>query len=682
MLVAVSLGLLLTASEVTPARAQAVLPAGSQGKLLRALRPLKPGGLVVAPWRLRDIAIRYDRVDIELIAANGFAVVRLVPSGAGDDPVGLTPSFDVELDRLRVANEAPELDLAAQRIVTALRANDRGDFYRGVVTHDDPTATAAPSRAPPGPAIPIQIVIGVGLLVALLLAASDRHAVLEAHGARTPWRGLAIGVGLFVTALALRALLGPGTFLHENGYGPRQLEEIAGLRDTLRPMAGLVGLHRLLDPFFAPSFERLIAVGAVTGALHAPLSYLVGRAIGLAQPWAAVAGALVATLPLAIRMSASELAFAPATALVLLAVWAVAVAVRAGSGRWLVASLILIALAGHFRPVLYTLALPVGLGWLALPGPIPLRRRLTSPWPYLAVVAYAVTALDDFGPLTHAVGEGVTLYPGWWRQTDLAAWPLLDPSWTPPWIMPLALAGAGLAVWRGARAATLWLASIGALLTFLLTADNGHPAALRYALAYAWVPPLLIAVGLAAVPWKARARPAVVLLVALLVAVPPLLWVKPIGRLYAQQHELRFQRDEMLGPLTAARPGVVITPWRELDLMAGSLLSHPVRRAGHQIVPVQDAAELLARLSPDRPVFWYRGLTCWSRPRAGASGRYDPRGLNEQCAAVDAMAAWVPVVTLDLPPQSDADWIRLGDGDNVFTVGLYRHPGTSGDSAP
>lgn len=168
-----------------------------------------------------------------------------------------------------------------------------------------------------------------------------------------------------------------------------------------------------VDPYSGPFFPYLIAVvlrvlGAtpvapriivmVMGALTVGLTYLLARELGLKQPWAALAGLLLAANPHHILVSSH---YAGATLVLPLFTTALLVALvlaaKRESGAWLVAAGVLLGLALQANP-LTVLMLPGAAVWFLAQrkAAVGLRTR----WPYLAalvvVLVYAPVIVHNF----------------------------------------------------------------------------------------------------------------------------------------------------------------------------------------------------------------------------------------------------------------------------------------------
>jgi 4-amino-4-deoxy-L-arabinose transferase-like glycosyltransferase len=168
----------------------------------------------------------------------------------------------------------------------------------------------------------------------------------------------------------------------------------------------LVGYDSYSGPMFAylmavclrlfgitPIAPRIVVM--VMGALTVGMTYWLARAMGLRWPWAALVGLMMAANPYHILISshyAGTSFVIPLFSTAFLA--ALVVAVRRGSGLWLIAAGALLGLALQTNPVV-ALIVPGVLVWYLIqlihPGqPAKAGIGLRTRWPYLAVVAFCV----------------------------------------------------------------------------------------------------------------------------------------------------------------------------------------------------------------------------------------------------------------------------------------------------
>lgn len=648
-----------------------VLPPESSRSILRALDPFGLDREVHGGWTLTDVEVQRDSAHLNLGGPHPAKLVLVDRSAAlpeSSTTLGQTRSFRVGL----VSSDAPteELKSAAEGLFLALKKADQGTFYRTLEGHKShPGATGGGGPEPVvAPSIPVPWTLGFGWGLCLLLFVA---ALRGAPGATVRAQLPELGIGACLSAVAgvTRGLMSPMTLLHENTRGPRDLEAIAELAPLLRPMGGTLGVQRMLAQI---GVEPSVTSWAWTNVLWSSLT--VGAVYGLLRALRAgrlpsVAGAMtLATLPVAIRISGCEDAFPGSVAHLVLGALAAALAARSGRLTWLGLSAVLLALAGVFRPSQYAAAgvfLPWALG-LAAPEE---RTRLWN-WRGLTLVclAWALIVFPDVGAMLSDRSGSSALTVGWWSRPGIHSWPLFDPQVSPVWWMPLATLGCVVALRdTRTRPAALGLLTYGFAMSFLLSCDYGWPSSLRRALSQAWIPPVLIGLGLGSLLQDRARTLAAATVVALSVTT---LWSHGawIETRYGQQQAIDAQQNQVLPHLLAQPPGIIITPWPTLDELSGTLLTLPLRRAGWRVASLDEAADALQARDSSQPVYWYRSLACWARKVRG--GRTQS-GLHPRCEALERSAPWRPELLFEVPTASDSDSLILGEPGEGIELGLF-----------
>jgi hypothetical protein len=647
---------------------QVVLTRDAGMRFEEAIQPFAPGEWVVAPWKIGDVAVSSGSVRMELVGPDNRATLNFVYRGTGKAPITSTQSFDLVLIGPVKNQHSDALLASVHQIAARLKLTDEGGFYA------PPGSKTNQGERHTQPVIPM-IWLLLFLLMVVGLSAWRGHAVTTLgadRGKRKAGFGWASFLGLFGFALLLRAQLGPQSFLHENFYGARLLEAMTLGTEPARPMGGYVGIHQLFNGIMPFTMARLFVVTMVFGAIQAPIATWIARLMGVRRVNALLAGLMVASLPLAIRLSASELAFVPATTFLMMAMAAGMVAVRTGCVWWLVCATACVALAGHCRPVTYLGIAPV-LGLLVL-------RPFKSSQPTLdwrhgvgMLLLLAIFSIDDIGPILGSLGEGTALSPGWWQGTRLHDWPLFDMEITPVFLAPLAALSVVFVWVRGDQQKRRLLTALLfylAVISFFLSSRNGWPASLRYALPYAWVLPIVVVMGidmLGAELWRTVSW----WIAVAAVAVSTLVYAPWTGRHYAQQQEVLFQTQHVQAELKRHSNAIILTPWPRLDRVGGSFLVTQAMALGHRIAPLDELDRLRANGARSL-LLYYRGLTCWAHSASGGKAQYDSRGFNRHCADFESRLILKPLVTLPLRPDTDTDWIQLGDELTPLTLGLYR----------
>jgi len=637
----------------THAFAEPALPRTTQERLLKSLDPLRPGVVVESPWKIGNITIERSQISIELDSGEQTSALLLVHRGTATDTSLTTASFAVQL-----APDAPQSQTfiaSVERITSLISQGDDGSYFIQIET---PREEERPGGGND---------LDIGWVLSLLLLLGSA-LVIRRPGRDTLRLDLPVALALMAVAFALRVTLGPMTFLHENAHGVHFLEQVAGLSFIERPMAGQIALGQFITSLATPTLEALTTGFALVASLQASIAYFIGRSLGIKRTAAGTAGLLVATLPILVRMTASEGAFGPATTFLMLGVLFAVQGARELSGRALIGALVFVAIAGHFRPVMYTAALPVTLTVFLLSPPEERLRWLKRPGLYIACIVFFLCTLDDAAGLIARLDEGSPMTPGWWQGQSLHSWPLVDPVSTPIWFLPMTLIASAFAL-RGERVReVIWLSVLGTWLTFVYTSDNAWPASLRYAVAYAWLCPVAIGLGLDRLTdaWPRAVGRWSVGGVLLLAASAPLTHHDFISHRFAQQEEIDFQMAKVIPPLLSTKGAIVVTPWPELNHMSGTLNTTPLKLGGVDIVHHTDLEKL--RFAPT--VFWYRGLACWTKRDSDRD--IDVSQMNETCRQIESLYRWKPIATERLNAHSEADWIQVGDGENSVEVGLFQ----------
>jgi len=539
---------------------------------------------------------------------------------------------------------------------------------------------AAPAPLPERPAVPPERVVQAP--AAPDPAAGDAARVLTPLPLLLAFLGLAMAArglrglapaerrelaGIGVLSLGLRLLQWPGAPFNGAlaGYeklamamGQAQVPALygQGLSALMAPIVRLLGAHP------AVVFGTDLALSAVAPlALWATLRPVGGRHT------ARLGGLFMAVLPLALRLSATEVMTVPLTTLALVAAAGAVASVEAGEGALVAGAMAGLAagLMVHVRPE----------GLLVLPAlvALPLARRGRAAFrhggPWLGLVLGGVLVvlrlrdmpgLDPGGPLQpHLLGSPMALLglvlP---RVSDRGGLEhlALDLRWTSPllWVGPV------LALGRGTRRAALpWAAWL--LLTLVLVAKSWPLAdAMRLQLLAmpAWIALTALAFGPRLAGLAPRRAAALALLGTALVALPA-----STGWLFLARHaEWSWLRDTV--PTLPA--GSVVRyddgPHRASSMaqvLAG--LAPGLRWVPASTAPLQDGQLFL------------RGTTCLSRPSL-------PEASSDSvCARVEAACRLLPLdglpgATARLPARTDLDEVLLPEEvhDGQVTVGFYR----------
>ena len=152
----------LLASRVAWAQAVPVIESGREQEIVSLFEPYKLGGEVVPGVRLMNIKVERTYIEIEVTGADTSAFFRLDHPERSERHDATTASFAVSHGENASGGDAA---LAVTRLVEALRANDKGKFWRE-------SRALGPGALPPSDkadasslALPIGLTIGVSLLV-------------------------------------------------------------------------------------------------------------------------------------------------------------------------------------------------------------------------------------------------------------------------------------------------------------------------------------------------------------------------------------------------------------------------------------------------------------------------------------------------------------------------------------
>ena len=72
----IALTIACMACAIGTAKAEGVISKSAEPRILEAFKPFVPGETVVAPWRIKNIAIVHDRVEVELVTDNQATLIQ------------------------------------------------------------------------------------------------------------------------------------------------------------------------------------------------------------------------------------------------------------------------------------------------------------------------------------------------------------------------------------------------------------------------------------------------------------------------------------------------------------------------------------------------------------------------------------------------------------------------------
>ena len=529
-----------------------ILP-GHERDILSLLRPFVPGGPVTAGWSIGNVSIRRDEVVVELRAGDARGSLLLRHPARVASPDAVTPRYALTFELASLPRPLRDA------LIAAIRA------------HDGRSVWAVPTGAGWAPTVPgsASRVLLDGLVVSLL-GVAFLAAALRRHLRDTP-RGVGVALAL-VGALGLALRLAISLEAPMNAWPYSRVVPLAGAlyagpslgwfaRVTGRPIS-LVDLVFVVD----------LALASLT-----PLA-LFAHARAVLRDWRAalVAALLLATLPMHLRFSRSDVEFIQsllASSMTFVALYG-ALSDRARAWR-----LICFAALPAWSMVTYLtrpenlVFFPLDLAALAVASrgaSVPRRRValaavLVSAPALVALVTsllvtYRETLFDALRPRTLGAALATLVSP---RFNTL-----INPSVTPPWVTPLAALGA-VSLWRsGERGRSAFL--VGWLAAFFVAHSyvRPHEVAMQARYHLHLVTPLLL-LAAASTPWLlARARYALAALVAASLAAPWAYLAFERDTAFYEMREFAFVRRvsarvpagctvlEFRGVPDAARPGL------------------------------------------------------------------------------------------------------------------------------
>jgi hypothetical protein len=588
-----------------------------------------PAGRVV-------FAVGALRVEVSRDPARSFAAAGAL----GASPVGEFPDWSA----------APAADRAAfDALVGCLRARP-GELVRALEADPAP-ATLRSDRVPPpsagaSPIPPLPLRLLAGLVLALFVLG-------RRFGLGGLLRRAAPPLGLALLTFALRRLLVPERFFHQNGHGATWVEYALGRATPYGPgFEELFGIARLALDADGAVF---LLVGVLSALVPAAV-FATARGVGARPELAWAAALLVALAPLPARLSGSESYFAVGLALNALAAAVLALGAppgAPGSERALpaVAAGLIVAQAARVHPLLWlSAALLPGVLLVARGG----RSERVAAAALATVIVGIVVALGAVPAMTRVLTG--PLGAAWLGPARAA-----DGRVPPGWIL-VALAGAFAAIFaRGPRrpiAHALALLALSAVVAWRGDLLGPSPPWTHEAYGWLFAPTALAAlVGLVpstdleagtggrAERWQRAAAAGLLLL--------GLAWL-------AAGRERAFRLP------TDAREAALVRSWRA-RLPPGAAVAH-VERAERQILALPlrgffDVPLVCGEPMPDltalgRDVFVYRASLC-----ASERGR-------ACCAELESGYVLEPFALAALPAIESMG--GLGYDTDPVEVGLYR----------
>lgn len=645
---------------VASAQTQVIGP-GQEDAVLALFAPHTLGAEVASGYALWGVAIESNRIEVTLRAAED-RQARLTlrhPDQAPED-APRTESFGI------VHGPAPDAGAAAAQraIVSAVRANDRGGFWRTVHQAARPPSgglgSVLPSRIQWGDPgwVPVDGMLVIALIWLLGIVLAVRLLVAEPR-----WMAAAL-VGIVAAGVALRLALSPANFL---GAWPW-----SRLYPHIREVSNGSWLASVSEhaghPFFLTDISmwtNFAYAAAMPLILFSHATYLLRDArAGLAASFA------LAFLPQHIRFSRCEDGFVASLVLTSLAFALIHGWLRDPSRlvRWALLLLLpLILYPGYLLRPLNILFVVVYLAAiLTLHGETAprWRRGVAVGVVVLVGAAAAYTFLGQHGEtVEHATSSLL-----WIANTLMVLalpWLLVltDPTKTPPLLLVLAVGGAVLAWRAGERRLVLFLG--GWLLLFVVfhafvVQETMQP---RYHL-HLVVPFLLLAAY--AVPRTPERFRRWLPAMGLVIVASPLVhhgFVTDVGYAEMQEYELvRRARDVVpegctVLEFTASPYGLDELRFSRIGALAGLDRAQRFRAvgvfAGGRTGPGQPSLEEL-EASPPRCLYLYEGLACTRAREHGESYARECLGLRERFAAEPVLETSVPARFYDSATVGEA----------------------------
>lgn len=487
-----------------------IIRPGHEGEVLALLRPYAPGGPVTAGWSIGNVSIRREEIVVELHDARAQGAMVLRHPSRASDPYAVTPRFAITF----------EPDTIPRAVRDALVTSVRGGPVASVWAV--PVGLGHSRWRLPRS---VDGALLAALALAFLVASLRRHL-------RDAPRLAAVGLGLIgALGLALRLAIPVETMMNAVAYS-----RVVPLAESLYASTTLQLVVRargrpisLVDLIFTVD----LAMAALT-----PLA-LFAHARAVLRDWRAslVAALLLATLPMHLRFSRSDVEFLQSLLASSMTFVALYGALTDTSRAWRVVCAVALpawSVSTYLTRPENMVFLPLDLAALVVASrgaQVP-RARVVGVTALVAVPATVAivtrTAVQYHDNLRDALGPA-TLERALSTLVDRRLNTLVNPSVTPPWLAPLAALGF-VTLWRsGERARAAFL--IGWLGAFFVAHSyvQAHEVEMQARYHLHLVTPMLLLVA-ATTPWLlARSRYAVAALVAASLAAP---WVY-----------LRFERD-------------------------------------------------------------------------------------------------------------------------------------------
>lgn len=534
------------------------------------------------------------------------------------------------------------------------------------------------------------------LALAVVLGVAARR--LPRPGGRAAIGGALVVMALTILAAVVRYSDSLWSVSHENALGYVILEDAARL-DRF-PTYGLGGhvLYNLAFLLAPDTPTSVFGLNFVLSVASVPLVFSVVRRLFASAGAGLVSAALLAAHPTHIRMSASENLFIPFLFFALLGLAALLWALDGERERapWgqrlmlLVGAALSLALAVQIRPLGVVLALPAALVFLLHGGSPRDRLRSSATWVALVVglVVVALHVVLIVGRMGSGGGEmdfvRSHLAPGLLvaNLTTPSRNALIDPAVTPAGLLVLCGLGVlGMSLFDRRRLAILLPTAVVAVVLHTTFGENPVDQ-LRFHLAPTlWV---VIVAGGSVLGVTAFARhfgtpesrlPNVLIAVLVAGALSGLLTHRQVfAARYDTQREFAFLSEAI--PLLP-KSGTLVRLGRASanGVLTTELPTSWMAAEGRRPTVLSAEQWLADPESAPRPVFWFRGTSCWffvneadiAEAAAAWPDSTPPLPLRPPCVAVEAAGPWRLVAELSFSAQPD----RFEVLSPEITLGLY-----------
>lgn len=416
-----------------------ILPAGQEARVLGLLAPFAMGGHVAAGWSIGDVSIQTEEITVELRSGDQRGALRLRHPSRAPEGTLASANFAIELK----PDDLPEAVRAA--LIEAVRRNDRVSLW------SEPPDRSFQLGAWANPFDGAFLAL---LALAFLLAAVIRHL------AGCPrWVVAAVAA---VTALAVFVRIALAVEAPMNAWPYARVVPVARWLFQSDAVAWLSRAHGISLTLV----DLIFGVDLVMASLTPAALFAHARALLRNPRVAIVASLLLATSPMHVRFSRSDVEFIQSLLASSMTFVALYGSVNDSSRLWrsiCQIALPLLCLATYLtRPEnLVFFALDFGALYVTARGSSAPRARIA--WVSALVIGPALVAIAHLMPqYGRNVAEGLSFGTLSGALTTLVSPTfntLVNPSITPLWMAPLAVIGFRTLWRRGERQRAVFLAA-------------------------------------------------------------------------------------------------------------------------------------------------------------------------------------------------------------------------------